>query len=45
MNLSVQYNGEDLSEFLYVLDGYTIHGGADWDPSYNEIKGRNGADS
>lgn len=44
MNLSVQYNGEDLSEFLYVLDGYTIHGGADWDPSYNEIKGRNGAD-
>lgn len=44
MSLSVQYNGEDLSKFLYVLDGYTIHGGADWDPSYNEIKGLNGVD-
>ena len=44
MSLSVQYNGEDLTRFLHVLDGYTIHGGADWDPSYNEIKGIDGVE-
>lgn len=44
MSLSVKYDGTDLGTFLHVLDGYTIHGGANWEPSYNEVQGKSAAD-
>lgn len=44
MPLSVKYNGIDITEYITVLEGFTIHGGADWNPTYKEHSAINGAD-
>lgn len=44
MPLSVKYNGIDITEYITVLEGFTIHGGADWNPTYKEYSAINGAD-
>lgn len=44
MGLSVRFNGIELSDYITVLDGYSIHKGARWKPSYSSTERVNGAE-
>ena len=42
MSLTVKFNGVDITEYITVLDGFTVHSGINWDPSCVSVSGKNG---
>ena len=42
MPLTVNFNGVDITEYITVLDGFTVHSGINWDPSCVSVSGKNG---
>lgn len=42
MPLTVKFNGVDITEYITVLDGFTVHSGINWDPSCVSVSGKNG---
>lgn len=44
MSLSVQFNNQELSDYINVLSGFSPRKGADWSPVYESISNVNGAD-
>lgn len=42
MALVVKFNGVDITKYITVLDGFTVHSGTNWDPSYVSVSGKNG---
>ncbi|MGE9977206.1 distal tail protein Dit [Coprococcus catus] len=42
MPLTVNFNGVDITEYITVLDGFTVHSGINWDPSFVSVSGKNG---
>lgn len=38
MSLSVRFDGKELSNYITVLEGFSTHGGAEWDPEISESK-------
>ena len=44
MSLSVQFNGQELNDYINVLSGFSPRKGADWSPVYESISNVNGSD-
>ena len=42
MALVVKFNGVDITKYITVLDGFTVHSGTNWDPSCVSVSGKNG---
>ena len=42
MPLTVKFNGVDITEYITVLDGFTVHSGINWYPSCVSVSGKNG---
>lgn len=42
MTLTVKFNGVDITEYITVLDGFTVHSGINWNPSCVSVSGKNG---
>lgn len=42
MPLVVKFNGVDITKYITVLDGFTVHSGTNWDPSCVSVSGKNG---
>ena len=42
MSLAVKFNGVDITKYITVLDGFTVHSGTNWDPSCVSVSGKNG---
>ena len=42
MTLTVKFNGVDITKYITVLDGFTVHSGTNWDPSCVSVSGKNG---
>lgn len=42
MSLAVKFNGVDITKYITVLDGFTVHSGTNWDPSCASVSGKNG---
>lgn len=42
MSLAVKFNGVDITKYITVLDGFTVHSGTNWDPSCASVSGKSG---
>lgn len=42
MSLVVKFNGVDITKYITVLDGFTVHSGTNWDPSCVSVSGKSG---
>ena len=42
MPLVVKFNGVDITKYITVLDGFTVHSGTNWDPSCVSVSEKNG---
>ena len=42
MSLAVKFNGVDITKYITVLDGFTVHSGTNWDPSCANVSGKSG---
>ena len=42
MSLAVKFNGVDITKYITVLDGFTVHSGTNWDPSCAIVSGKSG---
>ena len=42
MTLTVKFNSVDITKYITVLDGFTVHSGTNWDPSCVSVSGKNG---